>query len=176
MADNPVRHLVNILHALQARELDTGNAWFDPSNLEITDMTVGNPATNVIPAHAEARLNIRFNDEHTGAELVQWIETVAARETAGASVEAKISGEAFLTEPGEFSALLADAIRAEAGIETEFSTSGGTSDARFIRRLCPVVEFGLPGQSMHKTDEHVAVDDLHALTRIYGRILQAYFT
>ncbi len=175
MADNPVRHLVSILHALQARELDTGNAWFDPSNLEITDMTVGNPATNVIPAMAEARLNIRFNDEHTGAELVQWIETVAARETAGASVEAKISGEAFLTEPGDFSALLADAIRAETGVETEFSTSGGTSDARFIRRLCPVVEFGLPGQSMHKTDEHVAVDDLHALTRIYGRILRTYF-
>lgn len=175
MADNPIGHLVNILHALQSRALDSGNAWFDPSNLEVTDINVGNPATNVIPALAEARLNIRFNDEHRGAELVQWIEKTAERVTSGASVEAKISGEAFLTEPGEFSRLIVGAIAAETGVTPELSTSGGTSDARFIRRLCPVVEFGLPGLSMHKVDEHVAVDDLHALTRIYGRILNTYF-
>lgn len=175
IADNPVRHLVNILHVLQARALDTGNAWFDASNLEVTDLHVGNPAANVIPPIAEARLNIRFNDEQRGAGLVRWIEAVAAAETPRAEVVAKISGEAFLTEPGDFSALIAEAIQAETGVVPEFSTSGGTSDARFIRRLCPVVEFGLPGQSMHKVDEHVRIEDVHALTRIYARILRQYF-
>lgn len=175
MADNPVRHLVRILAALQARALDEGNAWFDPSNLEITDINVGNAATNVIPAMAEARLNIRFNDEHSGAELVQWIETLAARETAGAEVVARISGEAFITKPGTLSTLVADAITAETAIVPALSTSGGTSDARFIRRLCPVVEFGLPGASMHKIDEHASIDDIHALTRIYQRLLDRYF-
>lgn len=175
MADNPVRHLINILHALQSRQLDTGNDWFEPSNLEITDINVGNPAMNIIPAIAEARLNIRFNDQQRGADLVQWIENVAARETAGAEVVAKISGEAFFTEPGPLSSLVADAIRAETGIDPEFSTTGGTSDARFIRRVCPVVEFGLVGHSMHKVDEHADVDDIHALSRIYRGLLERYF-
>ena len=176
MADNPVRHLVNILHTLQSRVLDGGNAWFDASNLEVTDMHVGNPATNVIPAIAEARLNIRFNDEQNGADLVRWIEDVAARETAGAAVIAKISGEAFITQPCDFSGLIAAAITAETGVTPEFSTSGGTSDARFIRRVCPVVEFGLPGSSMHKVDEHVRIDDIHMLTRIYSGVLRRYFS
>jgi succinyl-diaminopimelate desuccinylase len=176
MADNPVRHLVNILHALQSRRLDAGNAWFDASNLEVTDIHVGNAATNIIPATAEARLNIRFNDEHRGADLVAWIEDVAARETSGATVVAKISGEAFLTQPGPLSALVAEAITAETGIVPHFSTSGGTSDARFIRRLCPVVECGLVGQSMHKVDEHASVDDIRALTRIYRGVLARFFS
>jgi succinyl-diaminopimelate desuccinylase len=176
MADNPVRHLIDILHALQSRTLDAGNAWFDPSNLEVTDINVGNPATNVIPAVAGARLNIRFNDEHRGADLVGWIEAVAAKVTGGAEVVARISGEAFLTEPGRLSALVADAISAETGAAPAFSTSGGTSDARFIRRLCPVVEFGLPGASMHKVDEHASLDDIHALARIYRGVLDRYFT
>ena len=175
MADNPVRHLINILHALQSRQLDTGNAWFDPSNLEVTDIGVGNSATNVIPAVAEARLNIRFNDEHRGSDLVGWIESVAARVSDGAEVVARISGEAFLTEPGALSSLVAGAITAETRLVPEFSTSGGTSDARFIRRFCPVVEFGLPGQSMHKVDEHASIDDIALLSRIYGRVLAGFF-
>lgn len=174
-ADNPVRHLVRILAELQSRVLDSGNAWFDASNLEVTDISVGNPAMNVIPAIAEARLNIRFNDEHRGADLVAWIEAVAARETSGAEVDAKISGEAFLITPGDFSSTIAAAIVEVTGKTPEFSTSGGTSDARFIRRLCPVVEFGLPGETMHKVDEFASVDDIHALTRIYSSILARYF-
>ncbi len=175
MADNPIPHLVRILGSLQARALDNGNDWFDPSNLEVTDLYVGNPAHNVIPPVAEARLNIRFNDQHKGAELVSWIEEIARKETPGAEVTAKISGEAFLTEPGTFSTLIGNAIASETGITPKLSTSGGTSDARFIRSVCPVVEFGLPGASMHKIDETASVEDIRTLSRIYGRILADYF-
>ncbi|MEM8826838.1 MAG: succinyl-diaminopimelate desuccinylase, partial [Pseudomonadota bacterium] len=175
MADNPIAHLVEILHRLQRHKLDEGNDWFQPSNLEIADLHVGNPAHNVIPARAEARLNIRFNDEQSGADLVDWVRSVAASVTAGAEVEAKISGEAFLTEPGRLSTLVADSVAAETGVVPELSTSGGTSDARFIRRLCPVVEFGLVGTSMHKVGEHVPIAEVEALSRVYGRILNGYF-
>jgi succinyl-diaminopimelate desuccinylase len=175
LADNPVRHLVEILHALQARQLDDGNDWFEPSNLEVTDISVGNPATNVIPAQAAARFNIRYNNLHSGEALVRWIRDVAAAKTPGADVKALISGDAFLTEPGPFIELVAGAVAAETGVAPERSTSGGTSDARFIRRLCPVVEFGLPGLSMHKVDEQVRVDDIHALSRVYERVLRDYF-
>jgi succinyl-diaminopimelate desuccinylase len=174
-ADNPIPRLVAILAELQARMLDEGTDWFSPSNLEVTDLEVGNPATNVIPAQARARLNIRFNDTHSGADLAAWIETVVARHAPSADVRIRISGEAFLTEPGALSSLVAGAVAAETGISPELSTSGGTSDARFIRRMCPVVEFGLPGQSMHKVDEQAAVADIEALARIYDRILQAVF-
>jgi succinyl-diaminopimelate desuccinylase len=174
-ADNPIPKLVRILAELQARVLDTGTDWFSASNLEVVDLDVGNPATNVIPAQARARLNIRFNDTHRGADLAHWIEAVVARHAARADVVIRISGEAFLTEPGRLSTLVADAAEAETGIRPELSTSGGTSDARFIRRLCPVVEFGLPGLSMHKVDEQAAVADIAALARIYDRILRAVF-
>ncbi|MFC3712700.1 succinyl-diaminopimelate desuccinylase [Sphingoaurantiacus capsulatus] len=174
-ADNPITRLVRILADLKGRLLDEGSDWFDASNLEITDVTVGNPATNVIPAQARARINIRFNDLHRGSELEAWIrETVAAHAPAN-EVEVKISGESFLTEPGDFSAVIVEAIEAVTGVTPELSTSGGTSDARFIRRLCPVVEFGLPGQSMHKVDEVVAVDDLERLTDIYAELLRRWF-
>jgi len=173
-ADNPIRRLIPLLDALQARLLDRGTDWFGPSNLEVTDIAVGNPASNVIPALATARLNIRFNDRHRGADLARWIEeTVAAY--GPADVRVRISGEAFLTEPGPLSALVADAVTAETGRVPELSTSGGTSDARFIRRLCPVVEFGLPGLSMHKVDETVAVTDIEALARIYAGVLARFF-
>ncbi len=175
-ADNPVARLVTILDELQARGLDHGNAWFDASNLEITDIAVGNPATNMIPAQAHARLNIRFNDSHSGADLEAWIRATVAAHAPAADVTVKISGEAFLTEPGAFSGLVADAVTAVTGLTPELSTSGGTSDARFIRRLCPVVEFGLPGASMHKTDESVAVADLAALADIYDGVLARVFT
>ncbi len=174
-ADNPITHLVTILAALKARVLDKGNDWFQPSNLEVTDLTAPNPAHNIIPGHAEARLNIRFNDMHRGADLVRWIEETAHGVTPGADVEAKISGEAFFTPPGKLSRLVSDAIESVAGQTPELSTSGGTSDARFIRRLCPVVEFGLPGASMHKVGEHVAVADIEALTLIYRGLLERYF-
>jgi succinyl-diaminopimelate desuccinylase len=170
-ADNPITRLVAILAGLQARVLDEGNDWFQPSNLEITDVAVGNPATNLIPAQARARINIRFNNEHTGAALADWIRGVVAAHAPSAHVEVKISGEAFLTEPGALSTLVSAAIADVTGRTPELSTTGGTSDARFIRRLCPVVEFGLPGQSMHKVDEHAAVADIEGLTAIYAALL-----
>jgi succinyl-diaminopimelate desuccinylase len=170
-ADNPIRRLVPALAALQARSLDSGNDWFTASNLELTDLAVGNPATNVIPAEAHARLNIRFNDMHRGADLAQWIRETVAAHAPGAEVTIRISGEAFLTEPGPLSTLVSDAVEAETGLRPELSTTGGTSDARFIRRLCPVVEFGLPGQTMHKVDEEASVADIEALARIYDRLL-----
>jgi succinyl-diaminopimelate desuccinylase len=174
-ADNPVRRLVAALAELQARRLDEGTAWFSPSNLEITDLEVGNPAMNVIPAEAHARLNIRFNDSHRGPALAGWIEETIARHAPNADVRIRISGEAFLTGPGRLADLVAGAVEAETGVRPELSTSGGTSDARFIRRLCPVVEFGLPGQSMHKVDETASVADIEALARIYDRLLRAVF-
>ena len=174
-ADNPIRRLVPILAELQARHLDSGTDWFTPSNLEITDLEVGNPATNVIPASAKARLNIRFNDSHSGEELAGWIRETVAKHAPSADVTIRISGEAFLTEPGKLSTLIAEAVQAETGRTPELSTTGGTSDARFIRRICPVVEFGLPGQSMHKVDELASVADIESLARIYDRILQSVF-
>lgn len=174
-ADNPVRRLIRILHDLQSRVLDGGTDWFSPSNLEVVDLEVGNPATNVIPAQARARLNIRFNDRHRGADLAGWIEQTVATHAPSAEVRIRNSGEAFLTEPGALSTMVADAVLAETGIQPELSTSGGTSDARFIRRLCPVVEFGLPGLSMHKVDEVASVADVHALARIYDRLLASVF-
>jgi succinyl-diaminopimelate desuccinylase len=169
LADNPIPRLVRILSAIEAVELDMGTDWFQPSNIEITDIHVGNPATNVIPALATARISIRFNDRHSGASLVERIRSIVEGE--GGTLEAKISGEPFLTQPGAFSALISDAIEAATGIVPELSTTGGTSDARFLSRLCPVVEFGLPNATMHKLDEAVAVADLEALTAIYADIL-----
>ena len=171
LADNPVRKLIALLGELQAMPLDDGTDWFQPSNLEITDLTVGNPATNVIPAEARARLSIRFNDLHTGTALVERVTAIAARH--GGAVRPVISGEAFLTPPGAFSALVAAAVEAETGIAPELSTSGGTSDARFLKNLCPVIEFGLCNATMHKTDEAVALADLETLVRIYRRIATA---
>ena len=171
MADNPITRLVAIVAELKARVLDKGNDWFQASNLEITDLAVGNPATNLIPAQARARLNIRFNNEHTGASLSDWIRDVVAAHAPASHVEIKVSGEAFLTEPGALSSLVSAAITDVTGRSPELSTTGGTSDARFIRRLCPVVEFGLPGQSMHKVDEHAAVADVTGLTAIYEAVL-----
>ena len=170
-ADNPITRLVAILAELKARVLDDGNDWFQASNLEVTDLSVGNPATNLIPAQARARLNIRFNNQHGGASLSDWIRATVAAHAPSAQVEIKISGEAFLTEPGALSGLVTAAVHDVTGRVPELSTTGGTSDARFIRRLCPVVEFGLPGQSMHKVDEHVAVADVEGLAAIYEAVL-----
>lgn len=170
LADNPIPRLLRILAAIEAVRLDEGTDWFQPSNIEITDLDVGNQATNVIPAQARARISIRFNDLHQGDALVERIGNIVAAE--GGTLTAKISGEAFLTPPGELSSLVAGAIREVTGVEAELSTSGGTSDARFLCRLCPVVEFGLPNATMHKLDEAVAIPDLRQLSEIYRLILE----
>jgi succinyl-diaminopimelate desuccinylase len=171
LADNPAPRLVALLAELDALVLDEGTDWFQPSNLEITQIAIDNPATNVIPARASARISIRFNDRHTGEGLAARVADIAARH--GGTTRAVISGEAFLTLPGEFSRLVAEAIEVETGLVPEASTSGGTSDARFLRALCPVIEFGLSNATMHKRDEAVAIADLDALARIYRRIAQA---
>lgn len=170
LADNPISRLVRILAAIEAEELDQGTDWFQPSNIEITDLEVGNPAHNVIPGQATARISIRFNDQHSGASLIERIKTLAAVE--GGTVEARISGESFLTQPGPLSDLVTAMILDVTGVEAELSTTGGTSDARFLSRLCPVVEFGLNNATMHKLDEAVAVQDLRDLQRIYARIAE----
>jgi len=168
LADNPIPKLIAILTEIEAITLDEGTDWFQASNIEITDLNVGNKATNVIPAKAEARLSIRFNDLHNGEALVARVrERVEAR---GGILTAMISGEAFLTPPGLFSDAISEAVEAVVGISPEPSTTGGTSDARFLTKICPVVEFGLCNATMHKLDEAVAITDLSALTEIYRRV------
>jgi succinyl-diaminopimelate desuccinylase len=176
LADNPIPALVKALAALAELRLDDGNRWFQPSNLEITTVDVGNMATNVIPAVARARGNIRFNDEHKGADLVELVRRTVAAHAPRATVRALISGESFITPPGDFSALVAAAIGKVTGLVPELSTTGGTSDARFLSRICPVVEFGLCNATMHKLDEAVAIPDLHALADIYQHIAAAILT
>jgi succinyl-diaminopimelate desuccinylase len=175
LADNPIPALARIVSRLSALELDQGNAWFQPSNLEVTDVDTGKGATNVIPGTARARLNIRFNDLQRGADLVERVKAIVAEEAPRGEVIARISGEAFLTPPGEFSSLVSDAIREVTGVTPEFSTTGGTSDARFLSKLAPTVEFGLINATMHKLDEAVAIPDLHALTDIYEAIIRRVF-
>lgn len=171
LADNPIPRLVAMLAELDALVLDEGTDWFQPSNLEITELEVGNPAHNVIPERARARISIRFNDLHTGASLSERVGAIARRH--GGSALPIVSGEPFLTPPGRFSEIVAAAVEAETGLRPEASTTGGTSDARFLRELCPVIEFGLLNATMHKADEAVAIDDLEALARIYRRIARA---
>jgi len=168
LAHNPIPRLVALLAELDALVLDEGTEWFQPSNLEITDIEVGNPATNVIPPSAKARISIRFNDLHSGAELGRRITEIAARH--GGTAHPVVSGESYLTMPGAWSDIVLAAIEAETGMTPEFSTSGGTSDARFLKDLCPVIDFGPPNATMHKRDEAVALDDLEVLARIYRRI------
>ncbi|MDO8296083.1 MAG: succinyl-diaminopimelate desuccinylase [Caulobacter sp.] len=178
-AANPVPVMIDLLSRLQARVLDGGYEAFQPSNLEITSVDVGNTASNVIPAEAKARLNIRFNPAHTGAELEAWIADTARAAGEGFSgkvtVTSVISGEAFLTRPGPFTDVVAAAIRETTGETTDLSTTGGTSDARFIRELCPVLEFGLVGATMHAVDERVPVSQIRDLQATYERIIERYF-
>ena len=177
---NPVPILVDLLSSLKSRKLDDGYESFQPSNLEITTIDVGNATTNVIPQQAKARVNIRFNPSHTGADLAIWMERLAAdhAEASGATIDcqARISGEAFLTEAGPFVDVVAGVIKDRFGLDTDRSTTGGTSDARFIRELCPVVEFGLVGTTMHQINECVAVVDLEALAGVYEALIEAYFS
>ncbi|MEG3598846.1 MAG: succinyl-diaminopimelate desuccinylase [Pseudomonadota bacterium] len=168
LADNPIPKLVAMLAELDALVLDEGTDWFQPSNLEVTEVDVPNDAHNVIPAVAKARISIRFNDLHSGASLSEKVGAIAHKH--GGSALPIISGEPFLTPPGAFSDAIAAAVKAETGVDPEPSTTGGTSDARFLRAVCPVIEFGLVNATMHKTNEAVAVEDLVTLSRIYTRI------
>jgi succinyl-diaminopimelate desuccinylase len=178
-AANPVPVLLQLLLRLQDRVLDRGYPEFQPSNLEITQIEVPNTATNVIPGTASARLNIRFNPHHTGRDLADWIAEeadAASRDFSGTiSVATHISGEAFLTEPGPFTDLVAGAVYETAGRSPELSTSGGTSDARFIRTLCPVVELGLVGKTMHQVDEAAPIAEILQLQAVYERLIERYF-
>ena len=175
-ADNPVPKLARVIDALEALHLDDGNDSFQPSNLEITAVETSSKATNVIPGFARAQLNIRFNDLQRGEDLVALVRRTAEAAAPGATVEAKISGEAFLTPAGPIYEIVSAAIAAETGEPPRLSTHGGTSDGRFLIKLCPVVDFGLPNATMHKLDEAAAVEDIHALSRIYARVIEAAFS
>jgi len=178
-AKNPVPTLLEILRRLDARHLDDGTNVFQPSNLEVTDIEVGNHAVNVIPAKATGRINIRFNDRQTSEGLRKWIAETAQSvgKELGREVAVRFAGQgdAFFFEPGDFAGLIAEAVKEVTGVTPEFSTSGGTSDARFIKDVCPVAEFGLVGQTMHKVDERVPLTDLEALTKIFHGVLTRYF-
>jgi succinyl-diaminopimelate desuccinylase len=171
LADNPVHRLLGLLHALTTHRLDDGNRWFQPSSLQVTSIDVGNTATNLIPAQARAKLNIRYNDAHDAVSLERWIGAVAADHAPGAEIAFHPSGDSFLTEPGPAVLILAEAVAAVFGIRPALDTGGGTSDARFITKLCPVAEFGLVGATMHKVDEQTSVAELRALARCYATIL-----
>jgi len=178
-ANNPLPAMVRLMDRLSSHELDDGTEHFDASTLAVVTIDTGNPATNVIPAETRATVNIRFNDAHSGASLTKWLRAEADRIQVDYGVEVdivvKISGESFLTPPGDLSALVADAVEVETGVRPEFSTTGGTSDARFVKNHCPVVEFGLVGKTMHQVDERVEVAQIGQLKEIYSRILQDYF-
>lgn len=178
-ANNPLPAMVRLMDRLASLELDQGTAHFDPSTLAVVTVDTGNPATNVIPAQCVATVNIRFNDLHSGdslcALIAEHVAAVGEEFAVQIDTKTKVSGESFITPPGPLSDLVAAAVKAETGVTPELSTSGGTSDARFVKAHCPVVEFGLVGQSMHKVDEHVTVAHIHQLKSIYGRILRDYF-
>lgn len=178
-ANNPLPAMARFMDQLASHELDTGTDHFDASTLAVVTIDTGNPATNVIPADCKATVNIRFNDTHSGASLTDWLQAEADKITAqfGVVVEmkVKVSGESFVTPPGALSALVSAAVQAETNVVPQLSTTGGTSDARFVKNHCPVVEFGLVGQSMHQVDEHVQVAHIYQLKTIYARILRDYF-
>jgi len=178
-AKNPMPAMARLMDQLARRTLDTGSDHFDASTLAIVTIDTGNPATNVIPAQCRSTINLRFNDLHSGASLTQWMQSevddIAAIFDVSIDMKVKVSGESFLTPPGALSDLVATAVEAETGIKPELSTTGGTSDARFVKDHCPVVEFGLVGRTMHQVDERVEVAQIHQLKAIYGRILKEYF-
>ena len=179
-ANNPLPAMMRLLDRLASHELDQGSGHFDPSTLAVVTVDTGNKATNVIPAQCRGAVNIRFNDHHSSASLSDWLrgeaDKIAGEFGLQVDVEIKISGESFITPPGALSDLVAGAVEAETGVQPELSTTGGTSDARFVKAHCPVVEFGLVGQSMHQVDEHVRVEHIEQLKSIYSRVLRNYFT
>lgn len=178
-ANNPMNAMVRLMDRLASHELDQGTEHFDASTLAVVTIDTGNSATNVIPAQSRATVNIRFNDAHSGASLTDWLRSEADKVAAEFNLEiamnVKISGESFITPPGDLSCLVSDSVAAETGVTPELSTTGGTSDARFVKAHCPVVEFGLVGKTMHQVDECVEIAQIHQLKAIYSRILKDYF-
>lgn len=178
-ANNPLPVMARLMDQFSSEPLDNGTDHFDASTLAVVTMDTGNPATNVIPAECKATLNIRFNDSHSGVSLTEWmqakVDTISAETGVGIDMKVTISGESFITPPGALSELVANSVEAETGRRPELSTSGGTSDARFVQHHCPVVEFGLVGKTMHQVDEQVSVAQIHQLKDIYSRILRDYF-
>lgn len=174
-ADNPVHRLVRILDELLAKKLDPGNAYFPPSTLMLTTVDVGNPATNVVPGQARASLNIRFSTAQTAEGLERWIAEVVARHAADVELRFERGAQPFLNPPGAWSDLVAAAVKDVTGIDAALGTTGGTSDARFIKDYCPVVEYGLCGKTMHSVDESVSAAEIDSLKQVYMRILERYF-
>ncbi|MCD9147150.1 succinyl-diaminopimelate desuccinylase [Pseudophaeobacter flagellatus] len=179
-ANNPLNAMARLMDRLASHPLDQGTAHFDASTLAVVTIDTGNPATNVIPAQARSTVNIRFNDSHSGASLTTWLQqeadSVATEFGVDIDLKTQISGESFITPPGALSDLISAAVQAETGVTPELSTTGGTSDARFVKNHCPVVEFGLVGKTMHQVDENVPVAQIEQLKSIYTRILKDYFT
>ncbi|MEM8773915.1 MAG: succinyl-diaminopimelate desuccinylase [Pseudomonadota bacterium] len=179
LAKNPLPAMAWLVDHLSSEELDQGTKHFDPSSLAVVNVDTGNPTTNVIPAECSATINIRFNDAHSGASLSDWLKEqldhVAEKFDVRTGMDIKISGESFVTPPGALSELVCNAVEQETGVTPVLSTSGGTSDARFIKDHCPVIEFGLVGKTMHQVDERVEVAQIETLKSIYSRILQDYF-
>ena len=179
-AKNPLPAMARLIDQLSTSELDQGTKHFDASTVAVVNIDTGNPATNVIPAQSSATVNIRFNDAHSGKSITDWLRqhTDDIINTFGVDINTKIhiSGESFITPPGTFSNLVARAVQVETNREPVLSTSGGTSDARFVQYHCPVVEFGLVGKTMHQVDERVEIAHIHKLKSIYTRILSDYFT
>ncbi|CAI3925079.1 succinyl-diaminopimelate desuccinylase [Commensalibacter papalotli (ex Botero et al. 2024)] len=175
LADNPIHKLMTILTSLTQPVLDNGNEWFQPSSVQVTSIDVGNVVTNLIPGTATARINIRFNNLHSGTALKGWIATQCHRVAEYCKIDVAISGEAFLTEPGEEVRALCEAIHQVNQVKPRLDTGGGTSDARFISQYCAVAEFGLVGQTMHKVNEEVSILDLNQLTTIYQNVIEALF-
>lgn len=179
-AKNPVPALAALVDTLARHSLDEGTEHFDASTLAVTTFDTGNPANNVIPAACQATANIRFNDAHNSQDLTFWLQTEADRVASETGIDiamrVQVSGESFLTPPGALSSLISDAVLKETGLTPELSTSGGTSDARFVKSHCPVVEFGLVGRTMHQVDERVEIADINGLKAVYRRILKSYFS
>jgi len=175
LADNPAHRLVAMLAAITDEALDDGTDHFQASTLQISTIDIGNPATNVIPGKATAGFNVRFNDLHSAADVETWLRQRLDNIGGDYDLDIYVSGESFLTPPGSLSGAIADAVEKVTGNRPELSTSGGTSDARFIKDYCPVAEFGLVGQTMHKADECITVDDINALTDIYLAVLESFF-
>lgn len=179
-ANNPLPAMARLVDQLSCAELDQGTEHFDASSLAVVTIDTGNPATNIIPAQTRATVNLRFNDAHSGASLTTWLQgqadEISAEFGVGVVLDVSISGESFITPPGALSELVARAVQVETNRTPEMSTSGGTSDARFVQHHCPVVEFGLVGKTMHQVDERVEIAQIHQLKSIYTRILSDYFT
>ena len=173
-ADNPVTRILMMLHALKTTKLDDGTEHFPPSNLEITSVDVGNPTNNIIPAVATARFNVRFNNLHTGASIAEWVAKLCAPH-GHAELTNRITGEAFLNGDEKLTRLLVDAVKTVTGHDPKLSTTGGTSDARYIKDICPVIEFGTTGRTAHMVDERVEVKTLEGLVDVYRQVLEGYF-